>query len=377
MISPGENVVSLLQALIRIPSVNPTATEDPSVAGEGRCATEVAAHLSELGAAEIILPEVLPGRPNVLARFPSDRPGKPRLLLAPHLDTVGVSGMTIDPFAATERDGRIWGRGSTDTKGTMAAMLRALWELRDVVPHLSHEVWFAGLMGEEAGNEGAHWIVDSGFQADFALIGEPTDCDIVHAHKGALWLRLRTDGVAAHAATPDRGRNAIYAMADVARAVRDALVPLLQGEPDPMLGCATASLGLIHGGRKVNVVPDRCEAELDVRTLGGQQSDEFIRRIEGVLRTAAPTVEVELIRRHPPLVTDQNHPLVQKLQLTGARCTTAPWFCDGSVLAQGGIASVAAGPGSIAQAHTVDESLAITDLYQGVAFYRHFLSSLG
>ena len=376
MLHPSSGVVALLQALVRIPSVNPAASSDPAEAGEARIAAALAETLRAMGA-EVSLPEVLPGRPNLLAKFPADRPGKPRLLLAPHLDTVSVGGMTTPPFSGELRDGRVWGRGSTDTKGTLAAMLRALWERREVIPRLSHEVWFCGLMDEEAGNRGAQWIVDQGIQADFALIGEPTGCDLVRVHKGALWLGLRTRGRAVHAATPERGENALYAMADIARAVRDQLVPWLAEETHPELGHATASLGVLRGGVKINVVPDLAEAELDVRTLpGAQQEDGFVEEVAAILRRAAPGVEVELIRRHRPMVTDRAHPLVGKLEAAGGRCVSAAWFCDGALLAHGGIPSVAAGPGSIAQAHTADEFLAVSDLEEGVAFYRRFLERL-
>lgn len=376
MNAPGADVVLLLQDLVRIPSVNPAAGDDPAVSGEAACAETVAGHLRALGAAEVTLPLVFPGRPNVLARFESDRPGKPRLLFAPHLDTVGVSGMTIDPFRAEERDGRIYGRGSTDTKGTMAAMLRAFWNVRDLLPHLSHEIWFAGLTDEEAGNQGAQRLVDQGFQADFAVIGEPTSCDLVTAHKGALWFVLRTSGRAAHAATPERGENALYAMADVAVAVRDRLVPMLKAEIDPLLGHATTNLGLLHGGRKVNVVPDFAEAELDLRTLPSQQTPEFAARITALLREVCPTLETEVLRGHPPMLTDRSHPLIAVLESLGSRCVTAPWFCDGGLLGTGGIPSVAAGPGDIAQAHTADEFLEIAELRRGETFYTRFLQAL-
>ena len=371
--APGDEVVAILQSLIRIPSVNPLASPALGEGGELRCGEAVADYLRTLGAEEVSLPEVLPGRPNVLGRMPSDRVGKPRLLLAPHLDTVGVAGMTVDPFAAEERDGKIWGRGATDTKGTMSAMLRALWELRDIIPGLDHEIWFAGLMGEEAGNEGAAWIVSSGFQADFAVVGEPTNCDVLYAHKGCTWLRLITRGRAAHAADPQRGENAIYKMADVARAVRDELVPALAAKPDALLGAATASLGLIGGGRKINVVPDLCEAELDLRTLPNQQGDDFLDKIGSLLSRGGGEVEVELIRRHPPMLTDPNHPMMERFTRIGAKLVTASWFCDGSLLSQGGIPSVAAGPGSIVQAHTVDEFIEIDELRRGVEFYKAFL----
>ena len=145
---------SLLGELIRIPSVNPEG--DPGVAepGEARLAGHLASLLERLGA-EVSLREVLSGRPNVVARFPSDRPGKPRLLLAPHTDTVSVVGMTTDPFSGDVRDGKVWGRGASDTKGPMAAMLAALSRCREILPVLGHEIWFAGLMWEESGQHGA------------------------------------------------------------------------------------------------------------------------------------------------------------------------------------------------------------------------------
>ncbi|MBS0661210.1 MAG: M20 family metallopeptidase [Verrucomicrobia bacterium] len=376
MRSPGTDVVELLRDLVRIPSVNPLSGEDASVSGEAACARAVAAHLHELGASEVTLPEVLPGRPNVLAHFASDGPPKPRLLFAPHLDTVSVSGMSIDPFGAELRDGKVHGRGSTDTKGTMAAMLRAFWNVRELLPRLSHEVWFAGLADEEAENRGAQWLVDQRFAADFAIVGEPTGCDLVHRHKGALWLQLRTQGRAAHAATPERGENAIYTLAAAALAVRDRLIPELSREVDDLLGSATASLGLIRGGRKVNVVPDWAEAELDVRTLPTQQGPQFAERVIGLLRDAVPGLEVRVLRSQPPLHTERTHPLIGKLEALGSRCIGVPWFCDGSVLASAGIPAIAAGPGDIAQAHTADEFLAVDDLRRGEEFYTRFLRSL-
>src|SRR3954468_21138373 len=147
------SVVELLQALVRIPSVNPSGTPGTTEVGELRCAEYLLELLRGLGA-EAELREVLPGRPNVVARFPSDRPGKPRLLFAPHTDTVSVAGMTIDPFGAELRDGKIWGRGACDTKGSMTAMLWGLRQAREQLPGLGWEIWFAGLAGEEAGQQG-------------------------------------------------------------------------------------------------------------------------------------------------------------------------------------------------------------------------------
>ena len=373
---PADSVTALLQAFVRVPSVNPAG--DPGVdavdTGERRMAQRVAEALADLGV-QADLPEILPGRPNVVGRFPSDRPGKPKLLLCPHLDTVSVRGMKIDPFAADRRAGKVHGRGTTDTKGTMAAMLWALAELGpDAVARLGHEVWFAGLMDEEAGNKGAYALAETFPDAAFALVGEPTRCQIVHTTKGVTWLLLRTTGRAAHSASPHLGDNAIYKMADAIRAVRDELLPAFAREPDPVLGAATASVGIIGGGTKVNIVPERCVVELDLRTVPSQDRPGFLDEIRALLQQACPDLEVEQIRAHAPLHTAPGHPCVRALEAAGGRCVGAPWFCDGSVLAAAGIPAVAAGPGDIAQAHTADEFLAEEDLLAGVKFYKRFLA---
>ena len=186
------NVVELCQALVRIPSVNPVGKPGIDRTGEKECAEYQAAFFEALGA-HVELREVLPGRPNIIARFPADRPGKPRLLLAPHTDTVSVAGMTIDPFGAELREGKLWGRGASDTKGPMAAMMWGLREARESIASLNHEIWFAGLVGEEAGQYGAHALAKEE-HFDFVIAGEPTSLDVVYTHKGCTNLRLTTHG---------------------------------------------------------------------------------------------------------------------------------------------------------------------------------------
>ena len=372
---PAGDAVELLQALVRVPSVNPTGDPGTTEVGEGRCAALVAEVLSAGGAAAE-LREILPGRPNVLGRFPADRAGKPKLLLCPHLDTVSVRGMTIDPFAAERRDGRVYGRGACDTKGTIAAMLWALWELGDDVRRLGHEVWFAGLMGEEAGNEGAMALAAEHPDADFALVGEPTGCDLVYRTKGVTWLRLTTKGRAAHNATPERGENAVYKMMDLLRAIRDEIAPEFAALADPVLGAPTMSVGTIQGGSKINIVPEVCTVDVDVRTVPSQVKAGFVEEISARLRRACPDVEVEHLRSNRPLDCPPEHACVGALQAAGGRLVGAPWFCDGSLLQAGGIPAVAAGPGDIAQAHTADEWIDEDALRAGVEFYKRFLRAV-
>ncbi len=370
------NVIELLQALVWIPSVNPHGDAGVAETGEKQCAEFAGDFLKHCGA-RVELREVLPGRPNVVGIFPSDAPGKDRIVFAPHTDTVSVAGMTIDPFGGELRDGRVWGRGASDTKGTMAAMLWALFEMREKISALPYEIWFAGLVGEEAGQDGSK-AFSGELRADcdargieaFAVVGEPTGLDIVNAHKGALWLTVTTRGRAGHASAPDKYDNAIYKMTDVIRCIRDEIAPGLAKIADPVLGAATISVGVCRGGSKTNIVPDLCVAEVDIRTLpGGFDALGFV---SNKFRAICPDIEIATFES-PPLHTDSAHPLIRALEAAGGKCAGASWFCDAAIFAQAGIPAVAAGPGSIAQAHTADEWLAVADLQAGVEFYKRFL----
>ena len=367
------NVVELCQALVQIPSVNPHGDPGTDGTGEARIATWLQQYLESLGAV-VQIRESLPERPNVVAHWPGSPSGKPRILFAPHTDTVSVSGMEIDPFGGVIKDGRIWGRGASDTKGSMASMLWALREMKDELSSLPYEIWFAGLAGEEAGQHGANALAA---EEDFAFViaGEPTGLDVVHTHKGCTQLRLVVHGRASHSARPELGENAIYKMADVARYIRDVLARELSQPKDRILGGASISVGTIAGGSKTNIVPDRCEATVDIRTIPDQNSPGFLPHIRRRLLGVCPDLEIEF-GQSPPLYTDPAHPLIGVLNLLGAKCIGAPWFCDAAVFAARGIPSIALGPGSISQAHTADEWIDIADLEAAVAFFKRFLASL-
>jgi len=367
------NVVELLRSLVAIPSVNPAGSPGTDGIGEQRCAEHVAGLLRGLGA-ETELREVLPGRPNVVGRFAADRPGKPRLLLAPHTDTVSVAGMTVDPFGAEIREGKVWGRGSSDTKGTMAAMLWALSAERERLGTLDYEIWFAGLAGEEAGQQGAEALaLEEKF--DFVIAGEPTGLDIVHLHKGCTRLRLVARGKAAHAARPELGENAIYKIADAIDFLRAEVGPKLEACSHPILGHSTMSVGTIQGGSKVNIVPDFCEATVDIRSVPGAETATLIASLPELLRGRVAGLEVQATAA-APLNTDRDHDVIRRLEGLGSHCVGAPWFCDAAVFGRQGVPAIALGPGSIDQAHTEDEWISIADLERGAAFFQRFLRAL-
>ena len=370
-----KNVVELLQDLVAIPSVNPQGNPGMDRTGEQAIGEYVADFLRALGA-EVSLDPVEPGRPNVIASFTPDKPVA-HLAFAPHLDTVSVAGMTIAPFDPAIRDGKLFGRGSTDTKGPMAA---GLWAMREWAQSSargkSRIRWsFLALMGEEAGNDGAHALAKKGFSSDLTLVLEPTGFGVVTAHKGALWLEIDTTGVACHGSTPEQGRNAIYAMRRALEIIEDKIIPDLSRLAHAKLGPVTLNVGTISGGSKINIVPDRCRAEIDCRIVPGLDPENFRLQLESDLRAAVPEVTVRLQRQSPPLDTDESLPWVRRLGEQGRGFATAPWFSDASVLSGRRSPAVCIGPGSIAQAHTKDEFILLSDLEEGERFFRRWIQT--
>ncbi|MEM8954371.1 MAG: M20 family metallopeptidase [Verrucomicrobiota bacterium] len=384
------SVVALLQDLIRIPSVNPDGDPGmpPEQTGEQTCAEFVAAFLESCGA-QVSLDQVQPGRPNVIGRFPNNNPaskGKKGILFGPHLDTVSVAGMTIEPFAGDLRDQKVHGRGASDTKGSMAAMLWALYQCRERIPDLPVPITFAGFMGEETGQFGSrHFAEQYGHHFAFALVGEPTDGHIVHTHKGCLWVQVDATGKAVHGSTPELGDNAITKIATLISALDTTFRQQLALHSDDALGHSTINIGLIEGGSRTNIVPDHCHTTLDLRLTPDLPPSQALSLLKDFLHDHDPSLTLTPILECTPLATDPNHPVIQQLleiprtrhkNATTTSLTSAPWFCDAAILADAGIPSIAIGPGSINQAHTKDEFIAVKDLEDSAAFFENFLLSL-
>ena len=370
-------VIQLLRDLVAIPSVNPQGDPGAGRTGEEEIAKFIAGFLRRMGA-DVEMQPVEPGRPNVIGRLAARGRARHAIALGPHMDTVSVRGMTIDPFNPVVRGDRLYGRGSADTKGTLAAFLWAMKRLAAArATSLNTDIYFTGLMGEESGNDGVKHLVRRGKsklsnKLDFAIVGEPTELDIVNAHKGALWLRIATRGRSCHGATPERGENAIYKMGRIVDWLnRDYAARLTRRHP--LLGRATLNVGTIRGGSKVNIVPDHCEIEVDHRTLPGEDHLKLLRR----LRARFAGIEAEVINDNAGLDTPAEHPVVVQLAAaSGGRCVGAPWFSDGAIFAQHGVPAVAFGAGSIAQAHTRDEFTSVSQVERCAAVMENFLGNL-
>ena len=373
----------LLSELIQTPSVNPDG--DPGTCskntGEKKMAMKVGEIFESIGA-EVYYDEVEPDRPNVIAKFPASD-NKPQILLAPHLDTVGVGGMTIEPFGGIQKDGKIYGRGASDTKGTMAAMIWALNRIgKKKIKDLGIGVTFVGFMGEETGQPGSnHFAKKYHREYDFAVVGEPTNNNIVSRHKGTLWITLECKGKPAHGSTPEKGENAISKMATLVNWLDKDFRTLLKSKEyqNELLGFPTLNIGRISGGTRTNIVADQCAIEIDFRLTPELSTTQAYKKLKELLDKNGFTDVVMITKLTcEPLYTPDSNEYIQKLISLDSRpeIVGAPWFCDAAVLSSmGGIPSVAAGPGSIDQAHTHDEWICEKDLESGADFYEDFLLS--
>ena len=370
-------VIELLRELIRVPSCNPDGGNATPHAGEAAIANWLRDFLTTAGAA-VTLEEIRPGRPNLIARFaPLD--GRPRVLLGPHLDTVGIDGMTIDPFAAELRDGRIWGRGACDTKGPMAAMLCGWLEHSAALADAPVAVDFVAFMGEESGQRGSRdFAARHGHHYRFAIVGEPTSMRTVRATKGSLWATLRARGKAAHSSQPERGENALMKLAAALIALDAKLGEVLAGYPHRAMGLPTANVGTFHSGSRPNIVPDLADAEIDIRTTPALATDGG--GAETLLAEIIASLElpIEILHSHenPPMETAEDHPDVCLLTSHGCESTWAPWFSDAAHLAAAGVPSVCLGPGHIDQAHTADEFIEAAELEAGASRFSDIIKSL-
>ena len=378
----NHDVIRLAADLISIPSVNPMGSTDPNITGEERIAQFLTDFFRKLRL-DVEHQKVEPHRPNVIARF-TPAHFQQTIVLAPHLDTVSVANMTIDPFGAKIVGNRLYGRGACDTKGPMAAIL---WALKNFVEDSSArrcrtKIIFAGLMGEESGNDGARFLMKRGLHADFGVAVEPTGLDIVHTHKGALWFRLITRGKTAHGATPHQGQNAIYKMAQVIEFLSGEYSARLARKSNPLLGRATVNVGGIRGGQQINMVADWCEVEIDRRTLPNESHEKILTGLRMALAKRGLRVETKIIRDCQPLATKANHPMIRLLAQSARKFSPhskrvgAPWFCDAAIFAAHGIPSVAFGPGRIGKAHTADECIELDQLRQGAEIFLDFFRKL-
>lgn len=372
------SAADILRQLVAVPSVNPAMSDDPALRDELRIVEALEPWFAARGFRVERVGQT-PGRPNLLARFGAAAPKK-TILFESHLDTVGVTGFQGDPFALRAEGGRLYGRGACDTKGPLAAFMAACdAEVLAALAKSKTQIVWLGAIGEETGNLGAEEAIAAGLRADECVVLEPTDLHVVHAHKGACWFTVATRGRAAHGSDPTRGDNAIRKMPAVWKILDDATAAAAETRFDPALGRPTVSVGTIRGGTGTNVVPDRCEIQVDRRLMPGESAAEVLGDLRARFAAIPGGVEIGLLKEGLPFRTDPEAPLVRSfcaaLEAAGVPPVRegAAWCSDAGPLAAVCGETLVWGPGSIAQAHTTDEYVEAAALETGAAVLRRFL----
>lgn len=326
------------------------------------------------------------GRVNVIARLPGTGAGR-SLLLNGHTDTVPGYGMP-SPFRAVKRNGRIYGRGAADMKGALSVMMLVLAAIRRSGCQLRGDLLFAATAGEESYSPGAWALARSGLKADCAIVGEPTSLKVGVAHKGVAWYEAEFPGVSAHGSVPKQGINAIYRAVRWIHHLQDVYIPALDRRVHPLLGTPTLNVGMIEGGTRPVIVPNRCIVRFERRLLPGETAEsalEELRRTLDDVRAVHPDFagEVRLMDNfrgvpHGPLETDVNSRLVRVLmaayadefgQASGAGPVGLQFWTDGALLKSCSDETVVCGPGDIRQAHSDDEFVETAQLHAAFRIY--------
>ena len=377
---PRADAVALTRALVAIDSRNPSLA--PGAAGECAVAECLASVLRDWGCAVDLL-EALPGRPNVIARIGGGHGGR-SLMLNGHLDTVGVEGMSHAPFTPDERDGRLYGRGSTDMKAGIAAMCAAA--VRAAASGLGGEVVIAAVVDEEFASIGTRFLLDAGVTAHAAIVTEPTRLAICPAHRGFAWADIIVEGRAAHGSRYDVGVDAIthaaLLLAELDAHQHAVLVPRMH----PLLGHASLHAGTISGGSGISTYPDRCTFSVERRTLPGESGADFARELGDAIARVRARVPAFRASVTPGLVQEPNsvpldHPLVVALQAaceeSGAPAPVEGLSCwtDAALLTAAGIPAICFGPGDIALAHSTEEYVRIDEITRATDVLTRFVTA--
>jgi succinyl-diaminopimelate desuccinylase len=349
----------------------------------------------ELAAAKIIAEHLHPAgidcridcwnenRANLVGWVKSDNPEK-AILFACHLDVIpiGEGKWEYPPFSGFEKDGRIYGRGATDMKGGIAAITTVIRQIAESGKKLSVDIILFCAAGEETDSCGAIRFLEK-YGSEIPelagiIIPEPTDFDVVTAHRGMLWLKIITKGKAAHSSTPELGVNAISSMNKVLAALENYKI---DAEPNELLGECSISVNTITGGNAINIVPDKCEIGVDIRTLPSQNKDKLISDLQNLCSTLKAEnkdfdAEVIFDREVGSLQTDADSDFVKEFcSVVGADITTAVGFTtDGPFFNQLNAPVVIFGPGKPDICHKPNEYIEISDLEKAVEYYKKIIS---
>jgi succinyl-diaminopimelate desuccinylase len=373
-----DRLIARLGTLVKAASENPP--------GEEAEAGKLMAEMCREAGGTVEVHERTPDRPNVVARWGTG--DGPVVGFCSHIDVVPAGDRAlweVDPYAAEIRDGNMLGRGSSDAKGPIAAALEAVEMLTASGP-------FPGTLElelvadeETMGFHGAGFLVDQGLiRPDVAIVGEPTSLRVVLAQRGASWLRIKTRGQAAHGSAPERGRSAIKHMAEIVLQLEESLPDITH----PVVGAPSINVGTIHGGEKVNIVPARCEIQVDRRTIPDESRESVLASVSSAIERAKqrfPEIDarVEVDSYGDPFEVQADSRVVAALSSAIEQATGGPaemmgfrGASDARFLSEAGADVVVCGPGDLGVAHTAAEFIDLAELERGAVAYALAFSNL-
>jgi acetylornithine deacetylase len=365
------DAVALARELVRVDSRNPTLVA--GAPGEARVARVLADVLTAWGF-RVEVRDAAPGRPNVIARVGDASSGGRSLMLNGHIDVVGVEGMSHAPWDPSVRDGRLYGRGSSDMKAGVAAMSAAAARAVSASGgSLDGEIIVTAVVDEEYSSLGTRALVADGVRADAAIVTEPTILAIMPAHKGFVWIDVIVQGRAAHGSKWDVGVDAIR-HAGLLLAALDALdAEALPSREHSLLGRPSLHASTIDGGIGLSTYPDRCHFTIERRTIPGESTAMVMTEIEDAfarVRARRPDLDasVSLIFEQPPSDVPVDAPIVRALDGALRACgeevkvTGMSAWTDAAILNEAGIPAICFGPGDISLAHAAEEYVRIDEI---------------
>lgn len=364
----------LLKEMVRFNTVNEPGNEKP-------LAEYIKGLLDEIGM-ETTLVDLGNNRANVIGRLKGTGE-RESLLFNGHLDTVppGDIEWEYGPFSGEVVDGKIYGRGTADMKGGLAAMLVAIKAVKDSGAELKGDFLYTATAGEESDSIGAvHFVENGGLDGVGAIIiGEPSTEGINIAEKGAFWLEITTYGKTAHGAFPENGVNAVVHM----NALLSELISYkFKYEVNGILGHPTMNISTINGGVKTNVVPDKCSITVDMRTVPGMNHDDIIKDLERIIEKLSSEIkdfkaDIKILNNRLPVETKADHPFVKLAENTykevfgeETKSRGVNFYTDASVfLPAKQVPCIFYGPGDSAMAHQPNEYITLESLDRAIRYY--------
>jgi acetylornithine deacetylase len=369
-----EDAVALTRALVKIDSRNPTLSPDGP--GERDVAHALATVLEEWGFS-VELSDSVPGRPNLVARIgPRDAPA---MMFAGHLDTVGVEGMSHDPWSGDIADGKLYGRGSCDMKSGVAAMsVGALLAARLAGNSAKRQIVIAAVTDEEYESLGMRALLDAGLRAESAILTEPTKLAICPAHRGFVWTEIEFIGRAAHGSRYDVGIDAIRHAGLVLAELDELDAHALHAKSHRLLGRPSLHASTIVGGIGMSTYPDRCILRVERRTIPGETEEDSLTELRSAcerVRSRRPELDatVRLIAAQEPSDVEVDAPVVKAVaDALAAEKLAAPIeglsaWTDAALLNAAGIPAICFGPGDITLAHAAEEFVPVDEIEKATA----------